>query len=415
MVHRLSASFLASRPARAVLAGATLCLLASGPAGAQEAGSSEPAGSRAELITRAQAEKSRNLHPYEPTRAERIVLRVTQSLAAPPNGFYPTAGSVYSGGGLALGLGYRHWYGDAAIFNAQALYSIRSYKLVELGTIVPGRADGRLAFSLRGGWRDATQVAFYGLGMSTSSDDRANYRFKQTFAGGGVTFRPLFPLVVAGGFTYEDYRLESGLGRAPSIEERYTRATAPALGISPAFLHGEVAAGIDWRTSPGYSRTGGYYGLTFHDYEDVDDRLTFRRLDADLVQHIPILRETWVVSLRGRVESTLGDDVVPYFLMPSLGSGSTLRAYSTGRFRDRHSLLTSAEFRWIPSRLALDMALFVDAGKVAARRQDLDFDNLTSNWGLGVRFHGPISTPLRIEMARGREGWHLVFASGAAF
>ena len=38
--------------------------------------------------------------------------------------------------------------------------------------------------------------------------------------------------------------------------------------------------------------------------------------------------------------------------MPSLGSGRTLRAYRSWRFRDRHSILGQAEFRWIPNRLA---------------------------------------------------------------
>ena len=51
----------------------------------------------------------------------------------------------------------------------------------------------------------------------------------------------------------------------------------------------------------------------------------------------PMLRENWVLSLRGRLQTTLDDtDVVPYFLLPSLGSGSTLRGYNSWRFRDRH-------------------------------------------------------------------------------
>ena len=123
-----------------------------------------------------------------------------------------------------------------------------------------------------------------------------------------------------------------------------------------------------------------------------------------------------MISLRGRVQTTLGDDdVVPYFLLSQLGGGKSLRAYHTGRIRDRHSLLASAEFRWIPSRLALDMAFFYDAGKVARDRSALDFNNLLTDWGFGARFHGPTTTVLRIEMARGSEGWRLVFGTSAAF
>lgn len=101
--------------------------------------------------------------------------------------------------------------------------------------------------------------------------------------------------------------------------------------------------------------------------------------------------------------------------MPSLGSGSTLRAYPSWRFRDRHSMLVATEFRWIPSRLLLDVALFYDAGKVASRRSDLDFSDLHHDWGVGFRFHSPIATPLRIEIAHGREGFNLVFSGAAAF
>jgi hypothetical protein len=123
-----------------------------------------------------------------------------------------------------------------------------------------------------------------------------------------------------------------------------------------------------------------------------------------------------VLSLHGVVRTTLDDnDTVPYFLLPSLGSGSTLRAYPSWRFRDRHSLLMSGEWRWIPSRMFLDLAIFYDAGKVAPRREDLTFAGLKHNWGLGVRFHGLVATPLRVEVARGHEGFNLVFSGAAAF
>ena len=156
--------------------------------------------------------------------------------------------------------------------------------------------------------------------------------------------------------------------------------------------------------------------MTYHAYADRGDTYSFDRVDAELVQHIPILRETWVLSLRGRLQTTLDDDdAVPFFLLPSLGSGSTLRGYSSWRFRDRHSLLMSAEWRWIPNRSGLDMAIFYDAGKVTPRFDDISLEGLKSDVGIGVRFHTLAATPLRIELARGSEGTRLVFAGDAAF
>ena len=61
------------------------------------------------------------------------------------------------------------------------------------------------------------------------------------------------------------------------------------------------------------------------------------------------------------------------------------------------------------------MALFYDMGKVTPRWDDLSLNGLKSNFGVGVRFHTPLATPLRIELAKGREGLNLVFSGSAAF
>jgi hypothetical protein len=371
---------------------------------------------RAEEIAKKQEDKAASLAPYEPTRFEAVMDRLEQSFASPPNGFYPVVGSVYSGGGLTLGAGYRRFYARKAVWDITGLYSIKNYKKLELGTRTPWNAEGPWTFGARVGWLDAPQIGFYGLGMDTDTDDRANFRLQEGYAGATATFEPTRWTRLVADVAYEDYETKEGRGRAPSIETEYNPITAPGLFADPAFLRTQATAAIDWRPSPGYARRGGYYGVTLVNYDDVDDVFSFRRLDGELIQHLPILRENWVLSFRGRVQTTLDDDdLVPYFLLPRLGSGSTLRGYSTGRFRDRHSLLTSAEFRWIPNRMALDMALFYDAGKVTRRREDLDFNGLESNWGIGARFHAPATTVLRIEAARGSDGWHLVISANAAF
>jgi hypothetical protein len=55
-------------------------------------------------------------------------------------------------------------------------------------------------------------------------------------------------------------------------------------------------------------------------------------------------------------------------------------------------------------------------GKVAPRASDLDLNDLESDYGFGIRFHGPFSTPLRIDFARSNESsLSIVFASSAVF
>ena len=370
---------------------------------------------RTEEIAARQREKARTLEPYLPTRFERTMIRLEESIASPPSGFFPVIGRVYSGGGFTPGAGYRRFYERNAVWEVVGLYSVRHYKSIELATRTPWHGKGTWTLGARAGWLDAPEIGYYGQGMDQTGP-RTNFRLSQGYGAVTALVRPNAWTRLHGEVAYEAYETKAGRGPDPSIETIHTPATAPGLFAAPTYIRTQAAAAIDWRTSPGYSRTGGSYGVTLASFADPGETYSFQRLDGEIIQHIPLLRENWVISVRGRVQTTLGDDdEVPYFLMPQLGSSRTLRGYRTGRFRDRHSLLTSAEFRWIPSRVALDMAVFYDAGKVTSRRQDLDFEDLASDWGIGARFHGPSVTVLRIEAARGSDGWRLVFATSAPF
>jgi len=268
-----------------------------------------------------------------------------------------------------------------------------------------------------GGWREATQVGFFGTGTSTSLDDRTNYGVQQPFASVLLTVKPTRRyLTLIGGAEWSRVLQRPGQGSFPSVESQYTPETLPGLGAEPTYLRTQATFGFDWRPAPAYARRGGFYGVTFNDFADRDKAFGFRRIDYEAIQHVPILREAWVISLHGLFSTTSRkhDQDIPFFLLPSLGGGSNLRGFSSWRFRDRHSLLLQAEWR-IPVNRFLDTAVFYDAGKVTARTEDLNFDGLKSDYGFGVRFHSPFATALRIDIARSNEGTSLVFATGAAF
>jgi hypothetical protein len=381
-----------------------------------QAPSAAPDDTRAGAIAAEQADKATRLAPRVPSAAEHAFEVVERTLLEEPSGFYPYFGSVYNGGGFTLGAGYRQFTGDRTHWNVAGLYSAKGYKLLEASTISPGHFAGKLDLRALGGWRDATDVPFHGLGLDSPPDAAAAFRMQQSFAGGDVAGRPHRFVVARAGATYEHFSLTTPTGTLPSVEDVFDPTAAPGVGEDPSYLHTVLSAGVDWRPAADYARHGGLYEVTHHRYLGVEGADSFSRLDAEVVQHIPILRENWVISLHGLLQTTTNDDdVVPYYLLPSLGSGSTLRGYSSFRFRDRHAVLTSAEFRWIPSRLALDLAFFYDAGRVAPRFRDITLDSFVYDYGIGIRFHGPVSTPLRIEIARGQEGTRLVFAASAAF
>jgi hypothetical protein len=276
----------------------------------------------------------------------------------------------------------------------------------------------RAQLSVIGGWREATEVGFYGIGPDSHQDDRTNYLFNQPY---GSALFTIFPtrrnLMLQGGVELSKWSQEPGKGSSPSVEEVYTPDTLPGLGADITYLHTQGTVGLDWRTSPGYSRRGAYLGATLHDYKDQDDNFGYQMVQYEGIAHLPILRETWVLSLHARMQhaNEKDDQSIPFFMLPALGGGSSLRGYSSWRFRDQNSLLLQAEWRIMINRY-LDMAFFYDAGKVAARTKDIDLDHLKDDYGIGFRFHGPFATPLRIEVARSRESsFSLIFSSSASF
>jgi hypothetical protein len=375
------------------------------------------ATTRQGTIEEEQAKKEKTLHPYTVGKAERIMNKVQDALTNNTRKWHPFFDSAYSGGGFTLGLGYAQFVSPYSTLDFRGSYTIKQYKRVEAEFHSPRLFNRRGKLTILGGWREALEVGFYGFGMDTSVDDRANYAFQQPYGSALLTIEPTRRLLeFIGGVELTQWKQEPGKGSAPSIDDIYAPGFLPGQNAKINYVHTQGGIALDGRTSPGYSRRGAYIAATLHDYRDQDDRYGFQMVNYEGIGHLPILRETWVISARARVQTAdeKGGQLIPFFMLPSLGGGSSLRGYSSWRFRDKNSLLLQAEWRIMASRY-FDTAFFYDTGKVTARTSDLDFDGLKSDYGVGFRFHSPFATPLRIEFAKSKEGLQFIFSSSAAF
>lgn len=406
----------------ATAAASTAVASAQGPAATEPAAAqptqTAPASTRQDAIEQEQAAKVATLHPYTPAKGERIFRRIDTVLEGGTLRWHPFFDSAYSGGGFTLGVGHANYVSAYNYIDVRGSYSIAGYKRAEMEFVAPRLFHRRGHLSVLGGWREATQVGFYGFGPDSAKDDRTNYLFQQPY---GSALLTVFPtrrvLMLRGGAELSQWAQKSGEGTFPSVETRYTPQTLPGLGATVDYLHTQGTIGIDSRTAPDYTRRGVLLAATVHDYRDNDKDFGFQLAEYEGIAHLPILRETWVLSFRGRIQSAFDKDgqQTPFFMLPSVGGGSSLRAYSSWRFRDKNSLLMQAEWRIMVNRY-LDLAFFYDTGKVAARRADLDFNKLKDDFGVGLRFHGPFATPLRVDLSRSRESnLSFTFASGASF
>ena len=172
---------------------------------------------------------------------------------------------------------------------------------------------------------------------------------------------------------------------------------------------------MDTRTSPGYTRRGALYAVSYtYSSAETGGYSSFDRVRVDLRQFVPLFNETWVLAVQARADMTADADDTPFFLLPEVGGDSSLRGYSRYRFVDRQALLLRGELRWMASQ-ALDLALFIDEGAVAPTIRRFRIGDFARGWGAGARFHGNRFTAIRIEMARGSEGWHLHVGQDVSF
>jgi outer membrane protein assembly factor BamA len=288
------------------------------------------------------------------------------------------------------------------------VYSIRNYKLLPAVYQARPFAEGRLIVNGRVRWQDAPNGAVFAVGPE-SPDLRANYDEQRTEISGQALAQPLPYIRLGAGAGWETYSTEGGailLFGQPLLVR-----PLPGLNADPLYLHTYGMGALDSRESPGYSRSGTLVQATVHDFGALDGApYSFRRVDGVAQQLIPIMRGNIVFDLSGRVWSTSpdGGDEVPFFLMPDLGGSTFLRGFRNYRFRDRNAMLLTAQYRWYVQEY-VDGVLFYEAGKVAPRFGDLDLDDLEKSYGIGLHFHSPRTTVLRLEVARSREGFRFIF------
>ncbi len=150
------------------------------PAETNPAQASQPA-TRQAAIEQEQAAKVPNLHPYIPNKGERIFQHVDTILEGGALRWHPFFESAYSGGGFTLGVGHANYVSAYNYIDVRGSYTFSNYKRAEVEFVAPRMFNRRGHLSVLGGWREATQVGFYGIGTNTPKDDRTNYLFQQPY------------------------------------------------------------------------------------------------------------------------------------------------------------------------------------------------------------------------------------------
>ena len=380
---------------------------------------------RSDLIETARTEKVTNLTPEVPPKAERIIVGVENSVpyrlfTGEMNGFGVAFGSIVPGSGFAIGPHYKRGglFRGRLTVSAEARAAINESYLGRLDMFFTPVPSGRTSVDLSIVHRDISEMPYYGAGPDSEKSGRSDYRLEDT----NLELRPSVRVYkgLRTGLIGSYLAVNVGQGHSSryiSTDQQFGAVTTPGIDRQTNFLRGGGFLEYDWRDRASSPSSGGKYSAQYIRYLDRDlGAYSFLRLDMDATQYIPFFNRTRVIAVHGGSSFTTTNSAqrVPFYLQPTLGGADTLRGYRVNRFYGDNSVMVNGEYRWEASPL-LDMAAFVDAGKVFNRWEQWNLHQLESDVGFGIRVKSRSRTVFSLDTGFSHEGFQIWFRANNMF
>ena len=369
---------------------------------------------RAEEILADRDEKQQNLKAEEPSSLERKLdwikdANVLERFSSGYHGLRMKIGGLAPGGGFAIGPEFvkEGLWGGKLNFRAGTQGSTSGYRKQDVLLSAPRFLHDRLSLDLYAVRHDYPSLNYYGPGPDSERTGRSNYRHEDTAVDATLTYRIARGLTAGASAGYLFNNVSRGTdNRFISSEAIYD---APGIARQANFFRTGGFVQFDRRDFAPGPRSGGNYIAQFHNFSDrTFGESNFRRLDLEAQQYIPLFNKRRVIALRAKSVTTFnaGGKAIPFYMQPMLGGSDDLRGYRPFRFRGNNLMLMNAEYRW-EVFTGLDMAVFTDAGKVYMHKSQLNFRNLESNVGFGLRFNARNSVFMRIDVGFSHEGYQV--------
>jgi outer membrane protein assembly factor BamA len=381
--------------------------------------------SRAGEIQKERQERSTHLKAEQQSNVERGMVEVEEKklperLLGGVNGLGVKLGGLVAGSGFAIGPQYlrEDLFSGNLTFRTSAEASYKLYQKYELQVTLPKLAKRRLFADFYSSHRNYPRINFYGLGSRTPKGQRSDYRLEDTATDLILGVKPVGFVRLGASAGYLWVNVGPGTdSRLISTEQQFTPEQAPGIDRQTDFFRYGGFAQIDYRDDPFGPKSGGNYVGEYTWYQDRKLGLhDFQRLDVDLQQYIGFFNKRRVIALRARtvLTDTRGAQVLPFYMNPILGGSEDLRGFRPFRFSDKNLLSLTGEYRW-EAFSGLDMALWVDGGKVFQRHAQLNFANLEASYGFGLRFNALNRTFIRLDVGFSREGFQIWFKFNDVF
>ncbi len=389
------------------------------PAFAQQPAPEEPS-TRAEAIAEERADKVAELWPERQSPIVNTVNGLVErgfkeglDSGRGVNGPQIVLGGMRPGQGFTAGLGYRQsdlWQ-ERLGFRTTARGTFQGAYLFDADLDFQGLRTERTSLRWYTKFESSPDIDYYGPGNTSPKEDHTSFAYEDltTDFDAAWTLSGTSASGSLGGTCVHIRRRATMIFRQSTRSSR--RSRFPASGrtrISPESEHSWTSIFATRGRAPGAAACTACGTAR---YWDVDSKeFAFRQTEFEFQQYLPYFNKGRVVAVRSAIVLSFPKEgnQLPVYLQPVLGGNDDLRGFGGYRFRDNHSVYVGVEHRWHASS-NLEMAAFIDAGKVVPLKRQVDPTNLHYSGGIGFRVRVRSAIVSRIDFAASAEGFRVVW------
>ena len=252
---------------------------------------------------------------------------------------------------------------------------------------------------------------FWGFGNLTEDFEEVDYDV--TEFEWGVTLEGVTPMenLTRDGFVYR------GFWRDITDVKENPELTEDLVGLEGGYSSGlgfDLVS--DSRDHIFFPSTGIFQRLNFIWYAPfLGSKYRFTEVEWDLRRYFPMGDGDQVFAVQILAQATFGE--TPFYSVPAMGGGNTMRGYYSGRYRDKTLFAGQMEYR-SPRWWRFGSVLFAGIGDVwGSPESDVSFSELKYSLGGGLRFlfDKENNINLRVDLGFGRDSKGLYFGLEEAF
>lgn len=361
------------------------------------------------------------------TEEYRLIQRVDDLLSdeSGRQRYYPTVG-YSSSDGLSFGgsYGFRNLaYRGYDLGAAAALYMNLDFRTGAYFKRAP-EVYQPLFYSFNVSGTRNSNASYYGPGFDSSREEKGKYWREEAGTTLKLGYRfPRLRFLETALIARGEYVSTEGARKGesdPDVDEVFKAEEISGFGEDLYLVYYGAEFKYDSRTPKGHAHRGFLLAGRVLRAEDSSGRFTHLRWRVKVGTVIDIYRQSRTLALGLRMEGAdLGD--VPFFRLPRLDRYTPLRAYPSGRFRDKHTVVANAEYRFPlwkalrPQTTYTLATIFGDVGRPFTEFESLLEPEVLWAAGVGVMLATRQSTIFRAQVAYGGEGFETILSVGRAF